>query len=728
MPEVRFTKLQILADESRSNTKRQCASSLSRGKYCEERISRDASEAQRLHDKLRDEKGIDQAARTKILKEIAELTLCDVHDEDEDITAAVKQWENEIASRTTAEEPQTPKTKSGANPQQILFQVSPNAKKLEEPKKLDAEIRRVLAGNIEIQDKKETSLYIFSYERAPGVYKFGKTNDLDRRTGEHEKCYPGLEMRTHLACPNAGLFERVVQAELSRYRRSHICDKCEKKNNKKTTHIEWFEAPLKTIQYVASAWSLYATMLYEHGLSVDANHQRLPLRGFSTREDRWCRWALGEATRWMDKNPNPTAALPKIPVLDQVNETDDTDASDSEAESTFSSPESLADTPGTTPANSPGSYGDENDDYGLSPSPTERYTKAKPAAMVEEDEGDSDDDDDDDFLKGTKKPTKRALFVPSNKAQNGLSRERARSMDTQSLPSSQEDSAVDTGTDLDPESNRFIENGSSTSAIDNKIRKLLLTRSSHLTKNHGTIYLTAHAEKSSYKIFNRVLDARRENSRDCYSQPAPAFAITCTEKLRIQNLVLAQFKDRVDRYSCGYDGCSVKHFNWINAPLEDIRARLRAWTELFEVGYDTVDIPENGFSQDEDRWTKWAKEMVAAARCEKESKRKERNDKGKNGKKDAGSKGHKAGKAQEEEPSSDSDQERAPVEEPRRIPRAPSNSPSDPDSKPSGNVRPGLIRRMSTRIEQTGKAQMSRVSSFKDKGKKGFGKIVKKLK
>jgi hypothetical protein len=694
---------------------------LSHGKHCEEQILRDTSKTQQLHDKLRDDKDLDTAARVEILEEIAKLSLCDVHAEDEDIDAAVKQWESEIASRTKPEEPQTPKPKSGADCQRILFQASPQTKKLKNPLDLDAEVRRVLAGNIEIQDKKETSLYIFSYEHAPGVYKFGKTNHLDRRTAEHKKCYPGLEMRIQLACPNAGVFERVVDAELSRYRRFHFCGVCRK------NHIEWFEAPLKTIQYVATAWSLYATMLYEHGLSVDANHQRLPLRGFSTREDRWCRWALGEATRWMDKNPNPTAALPKIHVLDQVSETDDTDASDSEAESTFSSPESLADTPGTTPATSPGSYG-ENGDYGLSPSPAERYTKIKSTAMLKEDEGDNDDDDDNCFAKGTKKPTKRALFVPSNKARNGLSRERARFMDAQSPPSSQEDSAADSDTDLGPESNNSIENGSSTLAIDAKIRELLLTRSPHLTKNHGTIYLTAHADKSSYKIFNRGLEIQRKNNRDCYSQPAPDFAITCTDKVGIQNLVLAQFKDSVERGTCGYDGCSRTHFNWINAPLDDIRAKLRAWTELFEVGYDIVDIPKKGFSRDEDRWTKWAKETVAAARCEKEPKRRDKKDKGKNKKKDAKSKGHKAGKAQEEAPPSDSDEESASVEEPRRNPRAPSNSPSDRDTKTGGGVRPSLRRRMSTQIEQAGKAQMSRVSSFKDKGKKGFGKIVEKLK
>jgi hypothetical protein len=719
MSNVRFIELQILADESRSNTERQCASILSHGKHCEEQISRATSKTQQLHDKLRDDKDLDTAARREILEEIAKLSLCDVHAEDEDIDAAVKQWESEIASRTTPEEPQTPKPKSGANSQRILFQASPKAKKLENPLDLDAEVRRVLAGNIEIQDKKETSLYIFSYKHAPGVYKFGKTNHLDRRTGEHEKCYPGLEMRIKFACPNAGLFERVVHAELSRYRRFHFCDRCGKR------HIEWFEAPLKTIRYVATAWSLYAAMLYEHGLSVDANHQRLPLRGFSTREDRWCRWALGEAIRWMDKNPDPTASLPKIPVLAQVNEMDDTDASGSEAESTFSSPASLADTPGTTPASSPGSYGDENDDYGLSPSPAERYTKVKPAGMVKEDEGDNDDDND--LAKETEKPTKRALF-PSKKAENGLSQERARSMDIQSLQPSKEDTAADADTNLDPKSNSSFENGSSTSTIDVKIRSLLLDRSPHLTKNHGTIYLTAHAEKSSYKIFNRGLGRLRKNSQDCYSQPAPAFAITCTDKVGIQNLVLAQFKDSVERDTCGYDGCSGTHFNWINAPLDDIKARLRAWTELLEVGYDTVDIPEEGFSHDEDRWTKWAKDTVAAARCVKETRRKERKDKDKNRNEGAKSKGHKAGKAREEEPPSDSDEESASVGEPRRNPRAPSNSPSDRDFKTRGDVRPSMIRRMSTKIEQTGKAQMSRVSSFKDKGKKGFGKIVEKLK
>jgi hypothetical protein len=404
----------------------------------------------------------------------------------------------------------------------------------------------------------------------------------------------------------------------------------------------------------------------------------------------------------MDEIPSNVTVVPEKEAPQSTTDTEAVDETDSEPESTFSTPASLSDTPATTPGTDPESYGDGNNDYGdygLTPTPAVRH---KIPDLVDEDDGGLGNR----AYRPAKRVERRLSFA-------SMRRRKSSSGQSPSTPSAGVSSVADSEAGSVPDISSTDRH--SRGMIDREVRKALKEYAGAPEddpENEGTVYLVAHAERTSYKIFYRGLHTPRKHSRDCYSQPDPSVAISCINKSGLQSLVLAQFQGRVKSDSCGYDGCSKRHTNWIDVPLHVIEASLHAWKELLEVGYDSADIPkEKDLSQDEDRWAKWARETAAVARREKEAKRKEK--KGRNKKKNAKSKRDKAGKARKQEPPSDSDEEEASFQGPRRIPSTPSDSPSDSDSRRGGDVRPGLLRRMSTLMGQTGR---------------GFGKVVKKFK
>jgi hypothetical protein len=686
-----------------------------------QQISQCAAKVQKLHDRLCDNEDVDETAQAHVLKKIAKLTLCAVHREAEDITAAVEQWQSQIRAQIYPAEsaaPQTPKAKKGTEERLIEFVSYTGTKSKinpDDPQQIDAKVRDILTRKIAKQDKHVSYLYVFSRKEVEvkRFFKIGLTHDLPTRQTDLEKCYGPLELHCFAQCPNVGMIENVVHAELLQYRRKHSCKEVKCDTNE---HTEWFEAPLDDIIDTVTAWSLYARLLYRCGSSLDGNIQSVPMPGWLTRPDRWRRFALGEATRWMDEIPSNVTVILEKEMPPRTTETEPVDDPDSEPESTFSTPAGLSDvTPATTPGTDPESYDDENHDYGLTPTPAARHITPD---LVDGNERDSDN--------GVHRPTKRLERKLFSSGKNLDSRRRRESSSDGSPSISSAGGASAAHSDAGSVADTSSTDTPSSGMIDTEVRKALgKYAGAPKDKDKGTIYLTVHAKRKTYKIFHRGPHSPRRNS-SCYSKADHSFAITCSNKARVQRLVLAQFEGRVRWDTCGYDRCRTEHKDWIHAPVEDLKASLCAWSELVEVGYDISDIPKEGdLSQEENRWTKWASEK-AAARREDEARRKEGKDTNK--KKLAKSKRHTAGTAREDEPPSDSDGERSSVEEHRRIPRAPSDSPSDPNSQTGGDVRPGFLRRVSTAVEQARKAQRSRVSSFKDKGKEGFGKVANKFK
>ncbi|KAJ0419353.1 hypothetical protein BJY00DRAFT_286332 [Aspergillus carlsbadensis] len=667
MSGLQFAELRPPAAESCSSTDWRCAMTLSSTKgRCTQHIPRRAVDAQELYDRLREDEHIDEIARAQVLKEIAKLTLCDVHCGDEDIDAAVEQWQGQGPFCTRPAEsaaPQTPKAKKGSDERLIEFVSYTGTKSKinpDDPKQIDAKIRDILARKIAKQDNHVSYLYVFSQKKIKKkrFYKIGLTWDLATRQKNLERCYGPLELHCFVECPNVKMFEDVVHAELLQYRRVHLCeeDTCEVDK-----HTEWFEASLDEILDTVTAWSLYARMLYRCGSSLDRNHQSVPMPGWLTRPDRWRRFALGEATRWMDEIPSNVTVIPEKEMPQSPTETEALDEPGSEPESTFSSPASLSDTPRTTPETTPGtspdSYGDEKEDYGLTPTPAARH-------MVP----DGVDEEDEYPVDRVGQPAKR---VERKLSFGSMRRQEVSSDKSPNTPSTAGGGAAHP--DAGSVSETSPTDTQSSGMIETTVQKALEEYAA-APEDPGTIYLTVHAERETYKIFHRGPRTLRKN-RSCYSKPDHSFAITCTNKAGVQNLVLAQFESRVHWDTCGYERCRTEHKDWIHAPVEDLKASLCAWSELLEVGYDVSDIPKKkDLSQDENGWTTWARETAAARRGTEEARRNEGKNTSK--KKNAESKTHTTGKTQEEEPPSGSDEE-PPVEESHRRRRQTRSHPAD---------------------------------------------------
>ncbi|KAL4861105.1 hypothetical protein BDV12DRAFT_180732 [Aspergillus spectabilis] len=171
MSEVAFIEYHLLAAKERSDAIRTCAaiSSPKKGR-CEERFSLDCpSDLEDLHGQL------DDADRADILQRIAELSVCDVHNEPEDIAAAAGQWQSAIRTRVRPVEPQTPRGKNRRNRSPIIFgeYASPGHKaEFETPKGLDKRVKKKLAGDIEIEGKTASRyLYVFGHKRSAGCFQ-----------------------------------------------------------------------------------------------------------------------------------------------------------------------------------------------------------------------------------------------------------------------------------------------------------------------------------------------------------------------------------------------------------------------------------------------------------------------------------------------------------------------------------------------------------------------------
>ncbi|KAL3469553.1 hypothetical protein BJX99DRAFT_265071 [Aspergillus californicus] len=591
MSQALFIEFHLLQPAPSASADRTCAALLSPGKdRCEQVPSLgSASELQELLNKLHHNDEIDTPRRVHILEQIAMCCLCEVHGSKHMVAAAALQWENDRQSRVRHTEPQTPMTKNIHDGDQITFTdyTSPNSKiDVSDPRVVDIRVRKILAGDIKNKDKAASYLYVFSYEGGKGKYKIGRSQDLDRRLEEHEKCYPGLKLHCFVQCPGAYLFERVVHEEFLRYRRRHVCVNCEKEHVKKE-HIEWFGADLEDILDSVTAWSLYSRMFHRHGLALDGKYQNSPTPGWLSRPDRWRRWALEETSRWMDGESLPVRVIPDTCTPVRTVETDPISESKSDVASVFSTPGSVSDTPGTTPATTPGSFpGDECEDYTFSPTPAGRYTAPDLGAILPEDEEDWDNK--------PKKRVERVLFPGSKiKAEDPQSAEERSTagLETNSVPGAPS-TDIHLSTPNDYEIRGFLANIAGS------------------PKNPGTIYLTdSHPLTKCHKIYYR--GERKPRATACYSRPQPTLKVECTSPQRIQQLVLAEFNGRIQKDTCGSGTCSINHGSWINATKEDIEASILCWAALVRVGFEVADIPEKNFSQDPDRWRTWASETAA---------------------------------------------------------------------------------------------------------------------
>ncbi|KAL4879081.1 hypothetical protein BJY04DRAFT_220446 [Aspergillus karnatakaensis] len=607
MSDASFVELRLLSAKCPSNTDWRCAALLSRGDRCEEQIPEDhAAKILGLHDELHDTNTVDSPStlRASVLETLASLCLCEGHNEDEDITAAVVQWDGELRSRSQPAAPQTPIAKYDAEEKIIEF-VSYTGRKYridpENPTDIDDNIRKILGGRIAKEDETVSYLYVFSRKQGnKGIYKVGLTENLTARRKRLEQCYGELELHCFVECPNIKLFEQLVHAELVQYRRQHQCKNTGCQNK---THTEWFETELHEILDTVMAWSLYARLLHRVGFSLDGNIQRTPVK-LESRSNRWRKWALEESLRWMGQEPIKAPAISRVgpqgpqgPLFGGpgINEIQPKKEPDSETDSTVSSPGSFVDTPGatpdTTPLTTPGSFDGRYEDYSLSPTPGERYIKCESASVS----GDDEDDGQDRSVKSVQ----RALFKSSKKERPRMRGRELSSEDLQSRESTRR---------IDPEECKpSPEEIHSRRLVDQKVRNIL--RSKPRSQNKGVIYLTPqHRQTGSHKIY---IGSSGSKVSECYAQEEPYFRVECTDKLRVEKLVLADFGDRMaENLSCNLAGCNKKHKYWINAPGEDIKASIEAWTGLMKGGYDIADIPDEDFSRHPGRWTEWAKEVA----------------------------------------------------------------------------------------------------------------------
>ncbi|KAL5341359.1 hypothetical protein BJX70DRAFT_359449 [Aspergillus crustosus] len=507
----------------------------------------------------------------------------------------------------------TAATKRDAAKRTIKFSKYLDSDSTTNPDDIDKKIRNFLSKKVTKQDKNPSYIYVFSQAgSSQGIYKVGQTKNPPERQKDLERCHGKLELHCLVPCPNVQLFECVVHAELLHYRRKASCPCRLRTDGSESQHTEWFEAELQEILDTVMAWSLYGRMLYSTGLALDGNNQMIPMPGSLTqRSDRWRRLVLGETIRWMDGIPSNVTVVPEKPTPEKLDiaEKDIVESpapepsSESESESIFSSPGDYPSSRDTTPATTPETLidfdNDGNNDYGLSPTRNGKYGMPGSFDVDEEDE-DEDGDEEDRLQLPRKGPlfgrAKREEYLPTDDHQS------IHPTRDETTAKSDSDSVPDT--DADP-------TGLRNAQIDTEIiTHLSSTPSLTATARPGTIYLAKHQTTSSYKIYYRKTNSPRKG-QDCYTKTNPYHEIECTNTVRIQKLVLAQFMDCTDNFHCS--GCDKMHTNWINAPGEKIIASLRAWLALLEAGYVHTEssMEENVLSQDADRWTRWARNAVA---------------------------------------------------------------------------------------------------------------------
>ncbi|KAL4929903.1 GIY-YIG nuclease family protein [Aspergillus undulatus] len=268
----------------------------------------------KLHERVRENdkgagKPVDDEDRRNILERIAGLSLCGSHNKDNDIRAAACQWADEIQSRVRnihLGQPKKARRKTSDSGSCFKLQFEPyhtcdgDSSENKEAttgsnayldRIVDEKIIRELLRKIERHDPATEYLYVFTHPAADGVYKVGHTNNLQRRNREHARCYHEIVLHCLVQCPNAQLYETLLQAEYKQARRKHKCKEC------KATHGEWFEAPLEELVYCVNTWALFARMLCCNDISTKVAQLR-STPTFDPNPYRWRKWALEWAEKW----------------------------------------------------------------------------------------------------------------------------------------------------------------------------------------------------------------------------------------------------------------------------------------------------------------------------------------------------------------------------------------------------------------------------------------------
>ncbi|KAL4869228.1 hypothetical protein BDV12DRAFT_208665 [Aspergillus spectabilis] len=303
--------------------------------------------------------------RKEMLRELAMLTICGHQSKSEGtIEAAVHQWNSELQPQDSAAvgletPPRNVNTQLNDDEGSSKLEFTPyqSTKKIDRlvadelSHELDRMMDRKISQKFITRDWKDERdyLYIFECEGAEGMCKVGHTRNLSRRASEQERCYPDTVQRWSLYCPNAEVFERVVQVEFAHHRYQHECPKC------KTTHTEWFKAPVDDLRERVKVWSQFSRGLQSHD---KRSRVEIPLPGFSSDPDRWYKWALKWVQLWEEKIPVSEPNASGKPVVDNATVTGKELNLDDDAESV----------PGLSPPSS--APGMPDDDFSGPPTPT----------------------------------------------------------------------------------------------------------------------------------------------------------------------------------------------------------------------------------------------------------------------------------------------------------------------------------------------------------------------
>ncbi|KAL4995586.1 hypothetical protein BDV10DRAFT_187911 [Aspergillus recurvatus] len=265
--------------------------------------------------------------REDTLRRIASLSICG-HQRN-NIDAAVRQWTAEIQSQDSHSvglqpPPENANARLTDDGQGSRLRFAPY-RQAAVADELSRELNRIMDENIgaeflkRIRDSKAERgyLYIFECEGAEGMYKVGRTKRHTRRAAEQERCYSSVVERWTRHCPNAELFEKIIQLQFAQCRYQHDCVRC------KRAHTEWFKAPYDDIARHIHLWSEFSRDLQRGDTFAKLSQMTIPLPGTSSDPDRWYRWALGYIETWRKRSPVPELSTSDECVVNKASAIED---------------------------------------------------------------------------------------------------------------------------------------------------------------------------------------------------------------------------------------------------------------------------------------------------------------------------------------------------------------------------------------------------------------------
>lgn len=237
--------------------------------------------------------------------ELAALTICG-HQKNSR-TAAVQQWKSELQLQDSAAASQeSPPRNDNASPfddresselEFTSYQITTD----EGIKKMlscildpqDPEMNRSRRESPTARNRSEmhghSYIYISKCEEAESVCMLGHSGECHPKTKDQEKCFPNPTVQWMHPCPDPGVFERVVQLELTQHRYSHKCPRCNK------SHREWFKTNLDSFVQRLTVWCLFSKGLQS---SEKRSQVNVPRPGFSRDPNRWYKWAQKHVQEW----------------------------------------------------------------------------------------------------------------------------------------------------------------------------------------------------------------------------------------------------------------------------------------------------------------------------------------------------------------------------------------------------------------------------------------------